>query len=310
MTSSHNQSDMEITRRKFLTSSLTAGAALASFPAAFADVPAAVGYELQVFATNWGFPGSWDTFAQRIKDAGYDGAEIWVPGEQKERAVLNEAMAARGLKLGLLVGGSSSDPRVHLQEFQAALQAAVAMQPVYINCHSGKDFFSIDNNKPFMLHTQAVAAQTGIPVYHETHRGRILYSAPVSRQYLELFPHVRITLDISHWCNVHESLLGDQRETVALALSRTDHIHARIGHAEGPQVSDPRAPEWTSAVEAHVAWWDEVARRKRQEGKTLTMLTEFGPIDYLPALPFTRQPVADQWAINVYMLELLRKRYS
>lgn len=301
---------MEITRRKFLASSLTAGAALTSFAGAFADGAAAPGYELQVFATNWGFSGSWETFAQRIKDAGYAGAELWIPGEPRERDAMAEALAKRNLKLGALVGGGSSNPNAHLQEFQDALAAAVAMKPVYINCHSGKDFFSVAQNRSFITHTQSVAVQTGIPIYHETHRGRMLYSAPVSRQYMDLFPQLRITLDISHWCNVHESLLSDQPETVALALSRTDHIHARVGHAEGPQVSDPRAPEWKGAVDAHVAWWDEVVRRKRQEGKTLTMLTEFGPIDYLPALPFTRQPVADQWAINVYMLELLQKRYS
>jgi len=39
-------------------------------------------------------------------------------------------------------------------------------------------------------------------------------------------------------------------------------------------------------------------------------LTEFGPIDYLPSLPYTRQPVANQWDINIFMLQLLRKRYS
>lgn len=27
------------------------------------------------------------------------------------------------------------------------------------------------------------------------------------------------------------------------------------------------------------------------------------------ALPFTRQPLTDQWAINVYTMQTLRKRY-
>jgi len=42
----------------------------------------------------------------------------------------------------------------------------------------------------------------------------------------------------------------------------------------------------------------------------LTVLTEFGPTDYMPSLPYTRQPLSDQWAINVHMLNLLRKRYA
>jgi hypothetical protein len=41
----------------------------------------------------------------------------------------------------------------------------------------------------------------------------------------------------------------------------------------------------------------------------MTILTEFGPPNYLPTLPYTQQPVADQWAINVYMMQMLRKRY-
>jgi hypothetical protein len=109
---------------------------------------------------------------------------------------------------------------------------------------------------------------------------------------------------------VHESYLQGQEETVAQTLSRTDHIHARIGHPEGPQVSDPRAPEWADAVKHHFDWWDKVVETKKKEGKRITFLTEFGPPDYMPTLPYTRQAVADQWAINVYMMEILRKRYS
>ncbi len=67
---------------------------------------------------------------------------------------------------------------------------------------------------------------------------------PLQGHYMEKIPELRITFDVSHWCNVHESLLEDQPETVDMTLQRVDHIHARIGHPEGPQVNDPRAPEW------------------------------------------------------------------
>jgi len=158
--------------------------------------------------------------------------------------------------------------------------------------------------------SEKVSRETGVPIYHETHRGRILFAANIARPFIEKIPSLRLTLDISHWCNVHESYLDDQEETVALALSRTDHIHARVGHPEGPQVSDPRAPEWNTALQKHFAWWDKVVERKKKEGKRITFLTEFGPPDYMPTLPYTRQAVADQWAINVYMMEVLRKRYA
>ena len=137
----------------------------------------------------------------------------------------------------------------------------------------------------------------------------MLYAAPVARNFMEKNPDLRVTFDVSHWCNVHESLLQDQQETVQLAIDRTDHIHARIGHAQGPQVSDPRAPEWEPAVKAHLAWWDRIMENKRKKGGRITVLTEFGPPDYMPVIPYTRQPLADQWAINVHMMHLVRKRY-
>ena len=60
----------------------------------------------------------------------------------------------------------------------------------------------------------------------------------------------------------------------------------------------------------HFEWWDKVVELKKQKGEQMTFLTEFGPPDYMPTLPYTRQPLGDQWAINVYMMNLLRKRYS
>jgi hypothetical protein len=137
-----------------------------------------------------------------------------------------------------------------------------------------------------------------------------LFAAPVARQFIEKLPDLRITLDISHWCNVHETYLDDQAETLAMTFDRVGHIHARIGHPEGPQVNDPRAPEWKHAVEKHFEWWDKIVNKKKQEGKLMTFLTEFGPIDYMPSLPYTRQPLADQWEINVHMLNTVRARYA
>jgi hypothetical protein len=136
-----------------------------------------------------------------------------------------------------------------------------------------------------------------------------MYSAPAGRNYFDNIPDLRITFDVSHWCNVSESLLANQVETVKIALERADHIHARIGHPEGPQVNDPRAPEWKEMLDAHLVWWDKIIEYKRAKGDVMTILTEFGPPDYMPTEPYTKKPLADQWAINVFMKDLLRKRY-
>jgi sugar phosphate isomerase/epimerase len=306
---------MPLTRRNFITTTLSGATALVAseldtFAHPVRKTKTEVGFGVLILATNWGYEGSWDQFCAKIKKLGYDGAEAWYPANEKERKEFLDAFEKHNLKIGFLIGGSDRDHQKHLAQFKSSLDGAVSLKPVYINCHSGRDHYTFEQNKSFIDMTTEASSRTGIPVFHETHRSRILYAAPVARQYMEKIPALRLTLDISHWCNVHESLLEDQAETIAMALSRTGHIHARIGHQEGPQVNDPRAPEWKSALQAHFAWWDKVVEQKRSEGKLITMLTEFGPVDYMPALPYTRQPVADQWEINKHMLDTLRARYS
>lgn len=267
------------------------------------------GFSLRFMNTNWGFAGTREEFFRKTKEAGYDGVELWAPKDNADGDDILALAAKYELSLGLLCGGSDKNPNTHLEQFDTALKKAIDMRPLYINCHSGRDWFEFEQNKAFIELTTKASAASGIPIYHETHRGRMLFAAHVTRKFIEATPALRLTLDISHWCNVHESLLGDQEEAVALALARTDHIHARVGHGEGPQVNDPRAPEWETAVNRHLAWWDKVVEIKSNAGMPLTMLTEFGPPFYMPTLPYTRQSVADQWDINLYMKTLLRKRY-
>jgi sugar phosphate isomerase/epimerase len=305
---------MRFNRRQFLQSTALAGAGLLTNPFNSFSTPMqsilTPGYSLLIFGTNWGFNGSVSELCTKLKQAGYDGVELWWPSEEKDRTELMDALAKYQLKVGFLVGSGELSFSKHLSQFQQNLVASAAAKPEYINCHSGKDFFSFEQNKQFMDFSAKVSRETGVPIYHETHRGRILFAANVTKTFMDATPSLRLTLDISHWCNVHESFLEGQEETISMALDRTDHIHARIGHPEGPQVNDPRAPEWEQAVKAHFGWWDKVVEQKKKEGKRMTFLTEFGPPHYMQAMPYTLQPVANQWDINVYMMHVLRKRYS
>ncbi len=306
---------MQLDRRNFLRQSAVLGASalFPVLPAFSRNAPAAPGFKLLVMATDWGFNGTRDELCKRVKEAGYDGIETWWTGDAAAQDALFNALAKYNLEVGFLCGGNGSDYTKHAAAFEDAVKGATGQQrkrPQYINCHSGKDYFSFEQNCKLIDITTRISQQTGIPIYHETHRSRMLFAAHITRRFIEAMPALRLTLDISHWCNVHESLLQDQAETVSMALARAGHIHARIGHPEGPQVNDPRAPEWEGAVKAHFAWWDEIAKQKQAKGEVMTVLTEFGPIDYMPALPYTRQPVANQWDINVHMMKLLKSRYG
>ena len=269
--------------------------------------------KLIILATNWGFTGTMDAFCAAAKKEGYDGIEVWWPGEAKQQQEIAEAVQKHGLSAGFLCGGWQTNVEEHLKTFTDSVASATEhkdIKPIYVNCHAGRDHFSYNSNRRFIDFALERSAKTGIPIYQETHRGRILFAANIARDYMEKHPQMELTLDISHWCNVHESMLGDQEETISMALDKSSHVHARVGHPEGPQVNDPRAKEWVHVVEQHFKWWDKIVERRKKAGQNITFLTEFGPPTYMPVMPHTQQPVADQWAINVHMMNEIRKRYQ
>lgn len=297
-------------RRTFLQSSVAVPAALQAiemYPTVKTDL------KVIIMNTDWGFVGSTEDFCKKTKEAGYQGIEVWWPGKEKYKT-LAALLQKYQLEVGFLCGGHAADYSKHTAEFKEAVEAATSttdQKPLYINCHSGRDFFSFDQNCALIEFTLEKEAKTGIEILHETHRGRMCYSAPVTKTFMDKYKTMKLTLDISHWTNVHESMLTEQKMTIDQALSRSHHIHARIGHEEGPQVNDPRAPEWKQHVDKHLVWWDNVVQNREKSGyKHISFTTEFGPPNYLPALPYTKQPVASQWDINVYMKNLIHQRYA
>jgi sugar phosphate isomerase/epimerase len=248
--------------------------------------------------------------ARRVKAAGYDGMEIAVWDNKYDEAV--QAVRDNGLDL-ILMAFSIGDSFAEMKKnYRGWLDKVTSYQPRLINSHTGKDWYSFEQNSELIQLAMEVQQQTGVAILHETHRGRFTYSAPAVQPYITAFPQLRLTADLSHWVNVSESLLTDQPDNVQRAIQRTDHIHSRVGHPQGPQVNDPRAPEWKEALEIHLAWWDAMVETHREKGTTtLTITCEFGPAPgYLPTLPYTNLPVASQWDINLYMKDLLSRRYN
>lgn len=266
---------------------------------------------LEFYQTDWGRQISWDAFCEKTKASGYDGIEIWFPSEEKSQTELKAALEKYNLKVGFLNGTNKSLPfEESLKAYTAHFKTLITWQPAYINCHTGNDFYSFEENKAFIEAANKVAKENNIPIYHETHRGRFSYNLPDTKKYIEAIPDLKMTLDISHWMVVHESLLENQDEELQEVLERSQHIHARVGHAEGPQVNDPEAPEWKKAVDRHMNIWEKVIRLKWESQNVYTITTEFGPADYMPTLPYTRVPVADQWKANVYMMKVLKERLN
>jgi sugar phosphate isomerase/epimerase len=198
----------------------------------------------------------------------------------------------------------------YIGRLKANLDTITAMKPKFINSHTGKDYFSFEDNCRVIEVMEEFTRATGIRIYHETHRGRFPFHAKTTLAYLKQFPNLEFTADFSHWCNVSESLLRDQQETIEQVIPKVRYIHARVGYEHSPQVNDPAAPEWKDHLERFFGWWDSIIQNNKDQGRAeMYICPEFGPMPYMPALPYTKEPVADQDTVNSWMLQQLQLRY-
>ena len=297
-------------RRTFLHNGATLAASMPFLPFLDKFKSQSIGKNrVNIYATNWGFKGDLDEFCSKAKENGYTGIEIWTPHNPKSKKALIDAITKYDLRLGLLFGNSNNSFDSHFSTFTSTLQNALDLKPDFINCHSGRDYFSFDENCKIIEFTLDKQNSSGIPIYHETHRARILFAAHIARQFLEKYNDLHVTLDISHWCCVHGSHLGDQEEAVKLALSRTGHVHSRVGFNQGPQVPNVDDPQYQDIIKTHFGWWDDVVNDYADNEKVLTMTTEFGPPPYMWTKAFDGSPVADNWEVNLKMKELWEQRY-
>ena len=267
--------------------------------------------KIKFFCPFWGNTLNTEAFLERAIDAGYDGVEASAIAEGDPGIELFKLCQRE--KLPFIAQHWDVFDRnldTHISEYLSRLQLLAKYEPIFINSHSGRDLFTEQENLKVFKAAADFSKANNVEVVHETHRGRATHTAWDSAKWVSIMPDLKLTLDMSHWCAVSESYLQDQTDFIQTIVPHVVHIHARVGHPQAAQVSDPRAPEWDQALKVHLAIWDKVVESCRTRGlETLTIVPEFGPDPYMPSIPFTQAPIANQWDINVYMMKLLKDRY-
>jgi len=249
-----------------------------------------------------------EEFLEEVREAGFDGTEIFLPELEETPAEIADLHRKHDLLLIAQIGTTGGTPEEHLTSLEELIPRCAAAGPVLVNSQTGRDWFSFDDSQRIFERARELSEEHRVHVVHETHRGRPTFCTTETLRHLGALPELRLTADISHWMCVHESDLSDQAEALDAVVPRVDHIHARVGFAEGPQVPHPLAPEYQGALGAHVRFWQAVLDARRAEGREwFTLTPEFGPPEYMPCLPFTRQPVADAWDVNLEFLDYLRR---
>ena len=123
-------------------------------------------------------------------------------------------------------------------------------------------------------------------------------------------PRLRLLADLSHYSVVCEAPCGDALLEAAIAelLPRVGHVHARVGHTQGPQVTHPRlAPEQAAG---HAAWWRGAWAAARARGDAeVTVSPEFLPAPYCP-VDAAGQPVVDVGDVNAWVVAWVRREWA
>lgn len=275
--------------------------------------------EVKFYYPRWGSESvAWGVFAQKVKDNGFNGIEVYPLQAPQDKHEMLLQLAEKGLDLVLLhvepVEGK--DFTKYLQALERNLYALAdyqtsAIKPKFITSQTGREYYTKPQMAACFALCDRISAETGIKIIQETHRNKWSFAAHVVHDYLLDFPNLQLALDLSHWVCVSESYLEDQQEAVELAIKHSAHLHARVGHLEGPQVTDPRAPENAEALQHHLSWWDKWFQyHQGQDTEVVTVSPEFGPHPYMMHKPFTQEPIASQWEINCWMKDVLKERFA
>jgi sugar phosphate isomerase/epimerase len=259
-----------------------------------------------------------EIFIEKVLSSGYEGIEINLPEKgnftndfiAKIEDIINERQDFNFI-VQQLIAPQNETVGNYINKMNKNLVKLAACRPFFINSHTGSDHYSFDDNCKVIDAALNVSNKTGVRILHETHRGRFSFHAASLLPYLKKFPELELVGDFSHFCTVSESLLQGQEEILQQIIPHIAHIHARIGHEQGPQVNDPFAPEWHDHLTCFKNWWQQIIDVKNREGfSSITITPEFGPPPYMPVIPFTKQPIGNQWQININIMNYLKKNIA
>jgi len=267
--------------------------------------------KIKYYCPLWGSEDlGFDEFCTKVKEAGYHGIEMSFPMDPVEKSRMLKTIVRHDLSyIAQHWETRTPDFAEHKKAYVERLHNLASCDPKFINTHTGRDFFSFEQNMELIHLAEEVSKETGVAVYHETHRGRFGFAAHIALTFLEAKPDLKLSADFSHWCCVAESELDDQQIALNAAINRSFHIHARIGFEGGPQITDPRLSEWEDITKKFIGWWQRIVDIRRREGiEELSVTSEFGPFPYMVRTPETLEPIVNQWDVNLHMKNLLKKK--
>ena len=219
-----------------------------------------------------------DAALERILAAGFDGVGVGLMNAQRASAVAR-AMRERG-KSFEAIGFAR-----HVEDLAQLIGRAEELGAHHLNVQIMARLDRVTDAVRLLEQFEATAAQAALPVYYETHRGRLTNDLLFLVRILRELPSLRLTGDLSHYVVAHEMSLpvsDADLERMSFVIDHCSAFHGRV--ASSHQIQVPlSAPQHQAWVRQFQRWWLEGFARWRSrsaEDAELTFMAELGPPHY------------------------------
>lgn len=243
----------------------------------------------------------------RIKAAGFDGfGTMWEDDATAARA--SDLAAREGLILeGLCI------PQ-NLAGIKTALERSARFPLHHLNLQVRILPRTVDEASRLIDSIQKLLEQASIPVYLETHRGRLTNDLLFTLELLDRHPDLKLLADLSHYVVAREMELPIDETTNRQISAILDHAWAFHGRVAGSgQVQLPLGFEQHRAwVDQFTAWWASGFAnwsRRASADAEVTFVCELGPQPYAIAGADGRD-LTDRWTESLLLRDLARKAWD
>lgn len=243
----------------------------------------------------------------RIKAAGFDGFGSML--EDDETARRASALAAAE---GLVLEGLALP--TNLDQVEAAIERAGRFGIHHLNLQLRMLPRTLEEASGLIAAIQRLIGQADVPVYIETHRGRLTNDLLFTLELLERHPDLRLLADLSHYVVARELELPIDPVADQQILTVLDHAWAFHGRVAGSgQVQLPLSyAQHRPWIDQFVAWWSAgfASWRKRAASDAeLTFVCELGPQPYAISGP-DGEDLTDRWEESLVLRDLARQAWE
>lgn len=248
---------------------------------------------------------SMDEKFHKVKEAGFDGIEMWV--EPKDEDHVRRLIDETGLYLGTGFHPNNVD------DFRKCLSQAKRLKAEYIFVHPGNPWMSDDQAATLVSEGYKVAYDLGVPMTLETHRGTVTENPYRAIRLAERVPELRLTGDLSHY-GIDEELGGapasvmierwgpllDRIETMQTRITNGEQVQLDVGDGTG-KLAQNWVKLWTEALRR----W----RKRAEPGDWFSFATELGPPPY-SIVDAEGKEMSDRWAQSLVMKKLIHQAWG